>query len=231
MKYTTSDTELLEMYRQCACNLNEKKMLRVATLMKKYEDKKEVYRTIMKYFPQSQTAANELAMLYQSEGNIEKACEVLARLTQYSARVMNALADKYVYAHQYERAIELLQDIEPPEVYYNLGLIKGKKRHLQEAYELLLPYVDLNSAIVALAVNKSDEAKMILDELEDKSPVAEYVRSLTFARLGDKTNFYEHIENACSDAKLRKRAMTEPDFYRYYDEEPFQKIINKRLWK
>lgn len=228
LKSFTSDTELLDMYRTRPDAFNEEELLRVAALSESHDKKKEVYRTIQKYFPTSQVAANNLAVLYLREGKEEKAREVLSTLTEYSPEVLNTLAASYVYANDYEKAIELLQEMELPEARYNLGLLQAKKRRFNEAYELLRPFADLNSAIVALSINKNEEAKTILTPLKDSSPVAEYTRSMTAARLQENDMFYLHIGNACKDAKLRVRAATEPDFYRYHAEDGFQTLINKR---
>ena len=228
LKSFTSDAELLDMYRTRPDAFNEEELLRVAALSESHDKKKEVYRTIQKYFPTSQVAANNLAVLYLREGKEEKAREVLSTLTEYSPEVLNTLAASYVYANDYEKAIELLQEMELPEARYNLGLLQAKKRRFNEAYELLRPFADLNSAIVALSINKNEEAKTILTPLKESSPVAEYTRSMTAARLQENEMFYLHIGNACKDAKLRERAATEPDFYRYHAEDGFQTLINKR---
>ncbi len=222
----TTDTELLEMYGKRPDAFNEDELLRVAVLTESHEGKKEVYTTIMTYFPQSQIAANNLAVLWLREGDEVKAREVLGTLKEYSPETLNTLAASYVYAGDYERAVELLQDIDLPEGRYNLGLLRAKQRRLHEAYELLRPFADVNSAIVALSVNRNDEAKGMLDKLTDNSPVTEYVRALTAARFDDKTVFYDHLAPACADERMRRRAVSEPDFSRYRGEEQFRRLVD-----
>lgn len=85
----------------------------------------------------------------------------------------------------------------------------------------------MNSAITALSVNRNNEARQILGALNDYTPVAEYARSLTFARLKENDNFYRHISKACTEVSLRKRAATEPDFYPYREEAAFRSILNE----
>lgn len=87
MKSFTGDDELLDMYRKRPDAFNEEEFLRVATLMKSHNEKVEVYQTILKYFPQSQIAANNLAVLYLREGRTEKAQEILSGLSQYSPEI------------------------------------------------------------------------------------------------------------------------------------------------
>lgn len=227
LKSFTTDAELLEMYDKRPDAFNEEELLRVASLADTPERKKEVYTTILKYFPQSQVAANNLAVLHLREGNEGEALRILNQMKDHSAETLNTLAASYVFADDYERAVELLKDVELPEGRYNLGLLKAKQRKLSEAYELLRPFGDLNSAIMALSVNETQEAKRILGTLKDESPTAEYARSLVAARLEEHTEFYKHIGNACADNTLRHRAATEPDFHRYSKEEKFRAFIRK----
>lgn len=225
MKSFTTDAELLEMYNSRPDAFNEEELLRVSTLKQSNEEKKEVYKTILQYFPQSQIAANNYAVLLLHEGNSQEAMDVLASLAGHSPEVLNSMAAAYVYQNNYEKAVELLQDVELPSAKYNLGLIKAQQRKLAEAYTLLKPFADLNSAIVALSVNENREAEKILLRLKDERPVAEYTRALTGARLEKDRMFYTHIGAACKDSDLKERAAGEADFMRYRKDEQFINLI------
>lgn len=225
MKSFTTDAELLEMYDSRPDAFNEEELLRVSTLKQGNEEKKEVYETILKYFPQSQIGANNYALLLLREGDSQGAVDVLATLAKHSPEVLNSMAAAYVYQNNYEKAIELLQGVELPSARYNLGLIKAQQRKLAEAYTLLKPFADLNSAIVALSVNENREAEKILLRLKDERPVAEYTRALTEARLEKGRMFYGHIEAACKDRNLKERAAGEADFMRYRKDEQFINLI------
>lgn len=225
MKSFTTDTELLEMYNSRPDAFNEEELLRVSTLKQSYEEKKEVYRTLLKYFPQSQTGANNYAVLLLEEGNSKGAMDVLTTLAKHSPEVLNSMAAAYIYQNEYEKAVELLQEVDLPSAKYNLGLIKAQQRKLAEAYALLRPFADLNSAIAALSVNRNGEAEKILLRLKDERPVAEYVRALTGARLEKDNMFYGHIGAACKDNNLKERAAGEADFIRYRKDERFRSLI------
>lgn len=73
----TTDSELLEMYRTRPDAFNEEELLRVAVLASTPKEKQAVYQTILRYFPASQTAASNLAFLYQREGRRDEAIRVL----------------------------------------------------------------------------------------------------------------------------------------------------------
>lgn len=221
----TTDKELLDMYTKRPDAFNEDELLRVASLMEEDSKKKEVYHTLMTYFPQSQVAANNLAVLYLRDGEEEKARHTLERLDSHSPEAINTLAAGYVYAGDYERAIELLQEVDLPQARYNLGLLKARQRKLNEAYHLLKDFRDVNVAVVALSVARNTEAKEIMDSVEDNSCLAEYVRALIDARMNNDSGFYKHIRKACEQESLRIRAAGEPDFIDYRGEAAFRKIV------
>lgn len=221
----TTDKELLDMYTKRPDAFNEDELLRVASLMEEDSRKKEVYHTLMTYFPQSQVAANNLAVLYLRDGEEEKARYTLERLENYSPEAINTLAAGYVYAGNYERAVELLQEVDLPQARYNLGLLKARQRKLNEAYRLLKGFRDVNVALVALSVARNAEAKEIMDNIKDESHLAEYVRALIDARMGNHSDFYRHIRKACEQESLRTRAAGEPDFIGYRGEAAFRKIV------
>lgn len=78
----TTDAELLDMYSKRPDAFNEQELFKVSTLMRTNEEKIEVYRTLLKYFPRSETAMNNLAVLYLREGREEEARELLRRLPE-----------------------------------------------------------------------------------------------------------------------------------------------------
>lgn len=147
-------------------------------------------------------------------------------MDSHSPEVINTQAVSYVYAGDYERAIELLQGVELPEARYNLGLLKAQQRKSAEAYRLLKGYRDVNAALVALSVSRTEEAKAMMDSLEEKTPLAAYVRALIAARLQDDSTFYRFLREACREERWRARAADEPEFIRYRDEEMFREIVN-----
>lgn len=213
LKSFTTDAELLDMYGKRPDAFNEDELLRVSTLKQMPTEKQEVYRTLMHYFPQSQVAANNLAVLLLNEGRLDEAEAVLESLDDYTPEVLNTRAALYVYRYDYEHAVELLRShMDMPEARYNLGLIHAQLRNLGEAYNLMHDYSDTNSAIIALSVNRNEEADDMMNRCEDASPLAEYVRALIAARLNRTDDAVKHLQRACADASLKERARTEVDF-------------------
>ena len=208
----TTDDELLAMYSRRPDAFNENELLRVAAIMPDTASKQGVYETLVKYFPQSTVAANNLAVLALRRGDTDKAEAILAVPGTFSPEMTSALAAAYVYRGDFERAVELLADVEDPQARYNLGLLKARQRKIGEAYELLRPFADTNSAIMALSTNRNGEADAIMQKCTDSSPRADYVRALIAARLGRAAEARTYIKAASADEGLRRRAATEPDF-------------------
>lgn len=216
LKSFTTDAELLTMYDKRPDAFNEEELLRVSTLKQSPAEKKQVYETILHYFPQSQVAANNLAVLLLREGKTEEADAVLDRLKEYSPEMLNTKAAIYIYREEYEKAVELLStQIDLPQARYNLALIRARERKLDEAYSLMEGYRDVNAAVIALSVNRNDEADEIMKACEERTPLAAYVRALVAARLHDADEVKIQLAVACTDKALKERAAEEPDFDAY----------------
>lgn len=80
IKSFTTDKELLDMYGKRPDAFNEPELLKVTMLVKNDKERIEVYRTILKYYPDSETAKNNLAILYLREGREDEARELLRQL-------------------------------------------------------------------------------------------------------------------------------------------------------
>lgn len=216
LKSFTTDAELFAMYDKRPDAFNEEELLRVSTLKQSPAEKKQVYETILHYFPQSQVAANNLAVLLLREGKTEEADAVLDRLKEYSPEMLNTKAAIYIYREEYEKAVELLStQIDLPQARYNLALIRARERKLDEAYSLMEGYRDVNAAVIALSVNRNDEADEIMKACEERTPLAAYVRALVAARLHDAEEVKAQLAIACTDHTLKERAKEEPDFDTY----------------
>lgn len=216
LKSFTTDAELLTMYDKRPDAFNEEELLRVSTLKQSPAEKKQVYETILHYFPQSQVAANNLAVLLLREGKTDEAEAVLDRLKEYSPEMLNTKAAIYIYREEYEKAVELLStQIDLPQARYNLALIRARERKLDEAYSLMEGYRDVNAAVIALSVNRNDEADEIMKACEERTPLAAYVRALVAARLHDAEEVKAQLAIACTDHTLKERAKEEPDFDTY----------------
>ena len=72
----TTDQELIDMYRTRPDAFNEEELLRVAQLAADDSSRMQVYRYTIGRFPASKTAANNLAILLERQGNYDEARRV-----------------------------------------------------------------------------------------------------------------------------------------------------------
>lgn len=190
-----SDAEMLDMYAASPESLNENELLRVSLLIEEPSEKTDVYRTVLEYYPQSQVAINNLSVMLASAGETSQAMSVL----------------------------EDGMGTEAAE--YNMGLLKAVAKDYISAYRLLLPFADINTAIVAICVGEYGEAARIMDTVEDLSPLAEYVRALIAVHDADADAFFTHLEAAVSDASLKDRAETDAMLDAFRDDARFDVIM------
>ena len=222
IKSFTTDAEMLEMYDTRPDAFNEEELLRVSTLKNGPEEKAEVYRTILYYYPQSQVAANNLAIMLRDAGAGEDADELLSRLPDYRPETLNTHAVVKADSGDMETAMEMLERCDSlPEARYNLGLLEAMLGNYEEGYGLLKPFGDANAAVAAIRLGKYEEAAAILDALDDISPRAEYLRAITAAVFSDDEAFFTHLDAAVCDEGLRRRAITDAFFDRYRNDGRF----------
>ena len=229
IKSFTTDEEMLELYGTRPDAFNEEEFLRVSSLKSDPEEKMEVYRTTLKYFPQSQVAANNLAIMLLGTDGLTEADEILSVLQTYLPETQNTHAVVKAERTSTELAKELLAACDTlPEARYNLGLLKAAVKDFAGAYELLRPFGDLNAAVTAVCLGKFVEADAILDALQDMSPETEYVRAMVAAALMDADAFFTHLEPAVADEALRQRAENDSYFDVYRHDDRFKVIMEGR---
>lgn len=79
VKSFTTDSEMLAMYDKRPDAFSEDELLHVATLAKDDITREEVYRTTLRYYPQSAVARNNLAILLERSGRIDEAEEIMKK--------------------------------------------------------------------------------------------------------------------------------------------------------
>ena len=229
IKSFTTDEEMLEMYDTRPDAFNEEELLRVSTLKTVPEEKMEVYRTILHYYPESRIAANNLALMLRDNGDMAAADDVMASLASYDVVSGNTYGAVAAALGETDKAAALFEEScdSLPEARYNLGMLKAMDRDYAGAYALLEPFGDLNSAILAICLGKFSEAGAILDSLQDVSPKAEYARAMVAAGLRDEDSFFTHLDAAVQDDGLRKRARTDAMFDIYRNDMRFNVIMGE----
>lgn len=180
VKSFTTDEQMLSLYRNRPDAFSEAELLRVSTLMNTDDERKWVYRKVLQYYPASQTAANNLAMIYLQQGQVAEAQEVLDALTGVTSPViLNTLAVAWYQNGRTNDAMDLLQaHLSLPESRHNLGVMKALAGELEEAYQLLAPFADVDAVIMALRTGRKKEARRMLEALPADSKEVERLREM-----------------------------------------------------
>lgn len=231
-RYTGSDDDVQEWYiRRLSCwkdirnrYLQKDRKVECAYAYTSYASIQATDGTWMP-FPKEQMTANNQALLCLFAGKDEQATGLLEGFRHYAPAAMNTLAVSYFRRGDVKRAEEFLRQVKLPEALRNLGVLMALQGKWHEAYRLLEGSGCLNEAVVALSLSYNEEAKSIMDNLVDRTPLAEYVRALVAARLGDDAAVWLHLKNACQEDALRFRAAGEPDFQKYRNEKIFRETI------
>lgn len=180
VKSFTTDAQLLSLYKVRPDAFSEEELLRVSELVQTDSEREEVYRTVLRYYPESEEAANNLALICLEDGRFADAQKALAMNNgRMNAVVVNTLAVAYYRNGHIAEAMALLEKhTDLPEARYNLGVMKAESGEWEEAYTLLASFADINAAILALRTGRKTEAKKIIDSLPKDTEGIEQLRGM-----------------------------------------------------
>lgn len=180
MKSFTTDAQLLSLYEVRPDAFSEEELLRVSELVKSDREREKVYRTMLSYYPESEEAANNLALIYLEDGKTLDAQNTLVmRKGRMDAVMANTLAVAYHRNGYTAEAVALLEKhTDLSEARYNLGVMKAESGEWEVAYTLLAPFADLNTAILALRTGRKAEAKKIINSLPKDTKGIEQLRDM-----------------------------------------------------
>lgn len=234
LKSFTDDSELLMMYSTRPDAFNEEELLRVAMLQSDAKAQEEVYRTTLKYFPQSTTAVHNLAVLLMRRGAATEAEALLKdaeaaavqRDTLPAAEIRRALAAAFLQTGRYEEVIGCVDpETDGAEARYHVGLAYAKLQRYADAYRCLHEFNDCNAALVSLCAGENERAWQQMQACSDESPRAAYIRALTAARRGDKSTMMEQLRQAVAEPKWAIEAAGEVEFRAYWNDADFRALV------
>ena len=225
IKSFTDDHELLLMYRTRPDAFNEEELLRVAMLQTESAAQEEVYRTTLHYFPESATAAHNLAVLLMRRGATAEAVAVLKEADPI-VEIRRAKAAAYLLLGQYKEAIACVNpENDGPEARYHAGLAYAQLQQYKQAYRCLSEFNDGNAALVSLCAGENDHAWQQMQACSDTTPRAAYIRALIAARRSDKAAVMQQLQQAVADSQWATRASGEVEFRTYWNDADFQALM------
>ena len=202
-----SDDQILEQLKADPAKLSIEEILYGATLKSTIDEKKEVYLTAAKVYPNDYRAYNNIAALEFERGNYVAAKEYLQKISSLPEANANlgllALKDGDVATA--ERFIASATGANGlAEVMGNLNLAKGNYAQAEEDFS----EVYSNSAVLAQILNHDYvSAAVTLKYIQNPDATSEYLRALMSARMGNNDDAAEALREAIKkDASFAKYA-------------------------
>ena len=202
-----SDDQILEQLKADPAKLSIEEILYGATLKSTLDEKKEVYLTAAKVYPNDYRAYNNIAALEFERGNYAAAKEYLQKVSSLPEANANlgllALKDGDVATA--ERFIASATGANGlAEVVGNLNLAKGNYAQAEEDFS----EVYSNSAVLAQILNHDYvSAAVTLKYIQNPDATSEYLRALMSARMGNNDDAAEALREAIKkDASFAKYA-------------------------
>ena len=202
-----SDDQILEQLKADPAKLSIEEILYGATLKSTLDEKKEVYLTAAKVYPNDYRAYNNIAALEFERSNYAAAKEYLQKISSLPEANANlgllALKDGDVATA--ERFIASATGANGlAEIMGNLNLAKGNYAQAEEDFS----EVYSNSAVLAQILNHDYvSAAVTLKYIQNPDATSEYLRALMSARMGNNDDAAEALREAIKkDASFAKYA-------------------------
>ena len=204
-----TNEELLTLIEENIDILDEQALLRAATLVKKNEQKAEVYGKAVEKF-NGEVAKYNLGVTYIKLGELDKAKDVLASCTK-DADWYNAMGVIALRNNELDAASEYFTLAGNASANKNAAVIDILDGEYQAAAAKLAGSTDRNAILAQILVDDYSN----VDKLTCKCPKAYYIRAIAAARQGDAEGVKTNLEKAGKDEKLAERAAKDVEFAQY----------------
>ena len=204
-----TNEELLQLIEENIDVLDETALLRAATLVKKNEQKIDLYKKAAEKF-ESAAAKYNMAVTYIKMNELAKAGAALQGLAQdadwYNAKGVIALRNNNL-----AEAEQLFAKAGTETAKKNLAVLDILNGKYEAAAAKLAGSTECNAALAQLLTgNYAGVEKMTC-----KCPKSYYVRAVAAARQGNAEGVKANLEKACKNEKLAQRAAKDVEFAQY----------------
>ena len=226
-----SDAELRQIYNSNPSTLNEEEILYTATLYTDLSTKHQVYHRASQLFPNSFRAHNAKGVVLMDLDNVAAAKDAFQRASQIQNNdvVRNNLGAVALREGNIEQAEEYFASVASPteETNYNMGIVAIKKGDYAKASGHLGNRPVINNALVKMLQSNDDDALRILNNIQQPSALAYYLRAVIGARRGDNSMVFDNLRTAVRmEANMKEYARTDMEFGRYFQDNTFVSIVN-----
>ena len=204
-----TNEELLSLIEENIDVLDETALLRAATLVKKNEQKLDIYKKAAEKF-ESAAAKYNMAVVYLNMNDVDKAAATLKGL-EMDADWQNAMGVIALRKGQLEAANNYFKKAGTQTATKNLAVLDILNGKYEDAAAKLAGSTECNAALAQILVGNYAAA----DQMTCKCAKSYYVRAIAAARQGNAEGVKANLEKACKNEKLAERAAKDVEFAQY----------------
>ena len=208
-----TNEELLDLIENNQGLLDEEALLRVASLVKKPEQKEEIYKKAIDRFGSARGLFN-LAALYLGQGKDAKAEAGLAELNANDPDVVNAKGVLALHKGDYAAAENAFRKAGTEDAKANLGTVLILTGQYDEAAQVLKDVKGCchNSVLAYILTDQLDKAS---ERVNCGDLKVQYLKAIIAARQGNAEGVKANLEKAFKSPALKERAAKDIEFAGY----------------
>lgn len=225
-----TDDEIKQQYKADAKELSVEELLYAATLTNDANEKKDIYTTTTKQYPEDYRAYNNLASLAYQDGNLAAAKNYLAQAAAKKGDAAEVNANRAFVAMaegNYDEAQNYLSKATAAKNYNELlGNLQVAQGNYAQAAQSLQG-VKTNSAALAQILNKDyTAAASTLSQVAKPNATTSYLKAIVSARTGQNAAVISNLKDAIAkDANLKARAAKDLEFVALFNDANFQSLV------
>lgn len=225
-----TDDEIKQQYKADAKELSVEELLYAATLTNDANEKKDIYTTTTKQYPEDYRAYNNLASLAYQDGDLAAAKNYLAQAAAKKGDAAEVNANRAFVAMaegNYDEAQNYLSKATAAKNYNELlGNLQVAQGNYAQAAQSLQG-VKTNSAALAQILNKDyTAAASTLSQVAKPNATTSYLKAIVSARTGQNAAVISNLKDAIAkDANLKARAAKDLEFVALFNDANFQSLV------
>lgn len=225
-----TDDEIKQQYKADAKELSVEELLYAATLTNDANEKKDIYTTTTKQYPEDYRAYNNLASLAYQDGDLAAAKNYLAQAAAKKGDAAEVNANRAFVAMaegNYDEAQNYLSKATAAKNYNELlGNLQVAQGNYAQAAQSLQG-VKTNSAALAQILNKDyTAAASTLSQVAKPNATTSYLKAIVSARTGQNAAVISNLKDAIAkDDNLKARAAKDLEFVALFNDANFQSLV------
>lgn len=225
-----TDAELSQLAISNPDQLKAEELLYAATLTSNEDSKLTIYENAAKQYPNNWKALNNAAYSSIMKGNLDKASSYLAKAATLAPNTgiiennIGVVAAKQKDFKKAEAQFKKAQQLGENEN-YNLGVLMIPKGNYSQAVTALANAKCTYNLGLAQMESGNNAAATTTLACAPQNTETFYLQAILGARTSNTKMLYDNLMKAVADPKLKEKAKTDREFYKYADQQDFKNIV------